>query len=66
MRQLGVAPEPIAQRDLTVPALAAAIRQAISDPAMIDAAFRLGARVKAENGVATAVDLLEQELAGQR
>ncbi|WP_308016552.1 glycosyltransferase [Jidongwangia harbinensis] len=66
MRQLGVAPDPIAQPDLTVPALAAAIRRAISDPAMIDAAARLGERVRAENGVATAVDLLEQEAADQR
>ena len=66
MRQLGVAPEPIAQRDLTVPGLAAAIRQAISDPAMADAACLLGEHVRAENGVATAVDLLEQQVAAHR
>jgi sterol 3beta-glucosyltransferase len=66
MRQLGVAPEPIAQTRVTASALAAAIRQAISDPAMIDAARRLGERVRSENGVAAAVSRLEQVAAGHR
>jgi sterol 3beta-glucosyltransferase len=66
MRQLGVTPEPIAQTRLTESALAAAIRQAISDPAMTDAARRLGERVRSENGVAAAVNLLEQVAAGHR
>ncbi|SDT80403.1 glycosyltransferase [Actinoplanes derwentensis] len=64
MHQLGVAPEPINLRHLTVPRLAAAIRQAIDDPAMITAARRLGEQVRAENGVATAAAMLEQ-LAGE-
>jgi sterol 3beta-glucosyltransferase len=66
MRQLGVAPEPVALTRLTAPALAAAIREAISDPAMTDAARRLGDRVRSENGVATAVKVLEQVAAGHR
>lgn len=65
MHRLGVAAEPIAQRRLTVPALAAAIRRAVDDPAMIDAARRLG-RVRAENGVAVAVDLLERAVINRR
>lgn len=66
MHQLGVAPEPIALRRLSAPRLAAAIREAIDDPAMIGAARRLGDQVRAENGVATAVDVLEQVAAGRR
>ncbi|GAA0526608.1 glycosyltransferase [Paractinoplanes ferrugineus] len=66
MQQLGVAPAAVAQRELTVSALAAAIRQAVSDPVISDAARRLGERVRAENGVATAVDLLEQQIDGDR
>lgn len=60
MQQLGVAPEPIAQPRLTASALAAAIRRAVTDQAMSDAARRLGEQVRSENGVATAVELLEQ------
>ncbi|ROO51973.1 sterol 3beta-glucosyltransferase [Micromonospora sp. Llam0] len=60
MQQLGVAPEPIDQRNLTAHGLAAAIRQALDDPAMIAAARRLGEQVRAEKGVVVAVDLLEQ------
>ena len=66
MHQLGVAPEPIARPRLTVPALAAAIRRAVSDQQMIDAARLLGERVRAENGVGVAVDMLEQAVGGRR
>ena len=66
MRQLGVAPEPIDQRRLSAPRLAAAIREAIDEPAMIGAARQLGDQVRAENGVATAVAVLEQVTAGRR
>lgn len=66
MHQLGVAPELIDLRRLRAPRLAAAIREAIDDPAMIGAARRLGDQVRAENGVAAAVDVLEQVAAGRR
>ncbi|RSM70846.1 glycosyltransferase [Actinoplanes sp. ATCC 53533] len=66
LQQLGVAPEPIDQRRLSAPRLAAAIREAIDEPAMIGAARRLADQVRAENGVATAVDVLEQVAAGRR
>jgi sterol 3beta-glucosyltransferase len=66
MHRLGVAGEPLPQSRLTVPALAAAIRRAVSDPQMSDASRRLGERVRAENGTATAVDLLEQAVLGRR
>jgi sterol 3beta-glucosyltransferase len=60
MHQLGVAPAPINLRHLTVPALAAAIRRAVDDLAMVTAARRLGEQIRAENGVARAADMLEQ------
>ncbi|MBO3744159.1 hypothetical protein [Actinoplanes flavus] len=60
MRQLGVAPEPVDQHGLTVSRLAAAIRRAVDDPVMVAAARRLGERVRTENGVTVAVDVLEQ------
>ncbi|GIF42220.1 glycosyltransferase [Actinoplanes xinjiangensis] len=66
MQRLGVAAEPIGQRHLTAPRLAAAIRRAVDDPAMITAARRLGEQVRCENGVATAVDMLERLAGGDR
>jgi sterol 3beta-glucosyltransferase len=66
MHQRGVAPEPISVRHLTVPRLAAAIRRAIDDPAMVTAARRLGEQVRTENGVATAAAILEQFADGHR
>jgi sterol 3beta-glucosyltransferase len=63
MRQLGVAPPPVGQRTLTVEALAAAIRSALDDPSMAATARQLGGRIRAENGVATAVDALEEVVA---
>jgi sterol 3beta-glucosyltransferase len=66
MHRLGVAPEPVNLRHLTVPRLAAAIRRAIDDPAMTTAAGRLGEQVRAENGVAAAAALLEQFADGHR
>jgi len=59
MRHLGVAPEPIDQRQLTPERLAAAITQAL-DPRIAAAARRLGEQVRAENGVVNAADALER------
>jgi sterol 3beta-glucosyltransferase len=64
MRELGVAPAPIAQRHLSAPRLAAAIRRALDDAAMSTAARRLGEQVRAESGTAVAVDALERIAAG--
>ncbi|MBS7457298.1 glycosyltransferase [Coralloluteibacterium stylophorae] len=51
---LGAAPAPIAQRRLSAPALAAAIEAATGD-AVATRAQALGARLREEDGVATAV-----------
>lgn len=59
MHAAGVAPPPIRQQHLTVDRLTAALRQATGDTGMGERAERLGREIRAENGVATAVELLE-------
>jgi sterol 3beta-glucosyltransferase len=55
----GVGPQPFPQRRLTVPRLAAAISAAVHDEGMQRRAAVLGARMQAEDGVATAVRIIE-------
>ena len=57
MHDLGVAPEPIRQRQLTADRLATAIEQAIAEHTA--AASELGALVRTENGLRDAVRELE-------
>ena len=57
---LGVGPRPIPRRRLTAAALADAIGEAVSNPAMRSAAARLGAGLRAENGVARAVAVIAE------
>lgn len=57
---LGVGPKPFARRRLTVDNLAEAIERAVSDEAMRKKAASLGERIRAENGVAQAVTIIEQ------
>lgn len=54
---LGVGPRPIPRRRLTADALAAALRTAVGDPAMVERAADLGRRIRAEDGVAAAVEV---------
>lgn len=63
---LGVGPRPIAQKRLSAEALAAAMREAVSDEAMRDRARALGAAIAAEDGVGHAVRLISERLAGGR
>jgi sterol 3beta-glucosyltransferase len=58
----GVGPQPIPQKRLTVERLAEAISVAASDGAMRERATRLGAQIRAENGVARAVALVEARI----
>jgi sterol 3beta-glucosyltransferase len=60
VHELGVGPKPIARRSLTADRLAESIRIAISDTAMCENAARLGERIRAENGVSRAVEIIEQ------
>lgn len=59
MHTAGVAPAPLPPRLLTAPDLAAAIRHATTNPATIDRAAALGHHVRTEDGVTTAVRVLE-------
>ncbi|WP_143517412.1 glycosyltransferase [Pseudonocardia sp. MH-G8] len=56
---VGVAPPPQPQRRLTAAGLADAIRRAVTDHHIAERAEEIGARVRAENGVRTAVRVLE-------
>ena len=57
--ELGVGPEPIPRRALTVERLAGAIEQAVTDPAMRQRAVALGSRIRGEDGVARAVAIVQ-------
>ncbi|MBI5667602.1 MAG: glycosyltransferase family 1 protein [Chloroflexi bacterium] len=57
---LGVGPAPIPRKRLTAERLAKAITQAISDTGMRRRAADLGIRIRAEDGVAQAVSLIER------
>jgi UDP:flavonoid glycosyltransferase YjiC (YdhE family) len=63
LQQLGVAPPPIPRQKMTARRLAKAIEIASSDVAMARQAARLGAKIRAEDGVSVAVQLAERYLA---
>ena len=56
---LGVAPRQLRRRNLTAERLAKRIRQALTTPEMTSRAQVLGKRMEAEDGLTTAVDLVE-------
>ncbi len=58
--ELGVGPRPIPRQRLTVDRLAESIRIAVSDTTMRERAVRLGEHIRAENGIARAVAVIEQ------
>lgn len=60
MHAVGVAPEPLPHRNLTTGPLDAAISHAVGKPALQERASELGAQIRAENGVAMAVQDLEK------
>ena len=62
LHDLGVAPPPIDPVLLTAPALAAAMRAALDDPDIRSRAAALGQAMRQEDGVATAVRLVEEAL----
>ena len=63
LQRLGVAGAPIARRRATVKGLASAIRQVVQSDPMRQTAKSLGARMADEDGVATAVRLIEESFA---
>jgi len=54
----GVGPQPIPQKKLTVEGLAVAIATAVNDVPMQQCAAKLGAQIRAEDGIACAVNLI--------
>ena len=60
VHELGVGPQPIPRRRLTVDNLAEAIRIATTNSQMQTKAAELGARIRAEDGVARAVAVIER------
>jgi UDP:flavonoid glycosyltransferase YjiC (YdhE family) len=64
IRDLGVGPPPIRRKELSVERLADAIRTAVTDDGMRDRAAELGVRIRAEDGVARAIEAFERGVAG--
>ncbi len=55
---LGVGPEPISRQRLTAERLATAIQQAVTDQEMRQRAAKLGEKIRGENGIARAVEII--------
>jgi sterol 3beta-glucosyltransferase len=62
VKDLGVGPEPIPAKKLTADKLASAIQTATTDSKMKERAAALGKAIRAENGVGTAVKIVQQYL----
>jgi len=62
LHSLGVAPKALHRRSVTAGKLARAIRDVLDDPGMKMRAEALGERMRKENGVRTAVELVEKYL----
>ncbi len=62
VRALGLGPQPIPQKHLTADRLAQVISTAVSDETMRQRAYSYGARIRAENGVDNAVEIVRHYL----
>jgi len=59
VQELGIGPKPVPRNKLTTAKLAGAIRQAVSDEAIKRKAAQFDRQIRAENGIGTAVRLIE-------
>jgi UDP:flavonoid glycosyltransferase YjiC (YdhE family) len=66
VEQLGVGPKPVMRKNLTAAKLAAAIAQAVGDPEINRKAGVLGEKIRAEDGVGSAVRAVEDLFANRR
>lgn len=57
---LGVGPAPIPRRKLTADRLAQAIQEAVTNTDMCQRAVELGSKIQAEDGIANAVEVIQQ------
>jgi UDP:flavonoid glycosyltransferase YjiC (YdhE family) len=64
IHELGAGPQPIMRQELTVERLVETIRTTIRDPEMKLRARTLGQRIRAEDGVTRAVNVIHNYLAG--
>ena len=64
VKALGLGPAPIPQKQLTADGLAHAIRIAVTDTEMKQRARAIGAAIRAENGIANAVRIVERYFGG--
>ena len=62
IKAMGLGPDPILQKNLTAERLAQAIRIAVNDSAMKERSARVGAAIRAEDGVGNAVKLVQRYL----
>ena len=60
VHNLGVGPAPILRSKLTVDRLAGAIQEAVTNTAMRQRAAELGSKIQAEDGIASAVEIVER------
>jgi sterol 3beta-glucosyltransferase len=60
----GIGPQRISHAGLTASRLSEAIATALNDPAMRKRAAEMGERVRAENGLKRAADIIERKVAG--
>lgn len=60
VHELGAGPQPISRSKLTGERLASALERALGEDEMRDKAAAVGERIRAENGVAAAVSLIEE------
>ncbi len=58
----GIGPKPIPQKKLSVENLAAAITAATTDPGMAERAAVLGAKIRSEDGIARAVEIIDEAI----
>ncbi len=63
---LGVGPSPIPYKELSAERLAAAIQVAVSDEAMRNRAIAIGQKIRAEDGIANAVEAFDRHLSLQK
>jgi UDP:flavonoid glycosyltransferase YjiC (YdhE family) len=63
--ELGAGPAPIPRKRLTVDNLSAALARAVADPAMRNQTARLGKTLQSEDGVARAVEVINETSLGR-
>jgi len=66
LKRIGVAPAPLMRRSLTTRALAKRLSQVLRSPAMKERAQAAAATMRAEDGVGTAVALIDETFGSQR